>query len=1385
MKRKYIRKIAVWMLSISIMMVSTLVNPVTTYSVDIGNDVTNVHNVIYDGNGNDGGIVPTDTANYSENDSVKVEEAVYLTKNGYVCVGWNTKPDGTGTLYKPGTTFSMGKENVTLYAQWCEGVRYEAENATLYGATRENNVEGASGKSQVGSINNYGYYAMFTNIPAYSKVTIRYASMISGTISVYLNNDKIKNLSFSSTGNWGGEGNYKYVTFDVNIPSNAILRFEFDNGDAAINLDYIECYSPVPFQRYEAENATINGSNIETNKTNASGGGQVGNINQPDRNVEFTNLVSGNKVLFRYATTQTGTISIYKNNVHYQDLSFDSTGDWYGYDKYRIASMDIDINKGDSLKIQYDNGDAAINIDYIEVERQFTVDFNSNGGTNVASQKITPNSKTTIPIVPQKLGCTFENWYSDPQLTQVFDFNTLITEDKTLYAKWIINPKITLKTENIDGGTVNVTNTETVGENVYSAKSGTEIVLNAIPKLGYKFDGWYDANNNKVNSSSSWTFNLTDDVAYTAKFIPIPAAKDVRIDGIAKVGQQLTAYYTYEDADGDLEGASTFKWYRSDDDKGTGKSEIQGATDTTYTLTEDDEGKYISFEVLPKAQTGELEGEKAESGYTERVGYHVVTFNVDGGSIVESQSIKENEKAVKPTPDPTKQGYTFNSWYTDNTFTKEFDFETPITVATTVYAKWDINSYPVSFDVNDGSSVESQNITYNEKATKPQDPIRSGFTFAGWYTDRTFTKEFDFTIPITGATTIYANWKCMYFQLGSYKNQPILWRVLDVNDNGILLITDKIITQKAFDAAHSGTQGEGSTNVDQLGSSRWKDSCIRTWLNSDDTVVSYTYAPKAEAVYKNPYDTEKGFLTNFSETEKNVINTISNETEYTTSNKDITNDNVFLLSLDDLENTNYFANSNARIAKTTSNDKVDYWTRSALDTTNPYGCDTSGYIMNQAAFDGRVGVRPALYLKSEIFAPGNLKSCGDGTETNPYYLDVNTVTPKVTTNPVAGISLTYATVSGNVYSRGGADVTSNGFVYGTSENPTIGNTVGGGQKEAAITGDGTGEISQVKIDNLKQNTTYYVRAYATNSYGTSYGEEVKFTTQVNYTISGKITTGKGVGIPGIKINCVRDAGGAIETLTAITDANGNYSFTVRGGWNVEVTPQYPGGNCAFYPSKIDYTDVNENKIEDYIYNTPPTVTYITIEGTPEVGQTLKVDYNYEDADDDLEGSSLIQWYRYDVENDTWMEIEGATEKTYTLTGYDADTYIYCKITPIAETGYLKGRSASWGIEQRVVDPKCITANEYIVIDNFAYDIRSLFDNTSAGKEQQAEISAKLNNGSKIYYKLKGRLLKYVKGGSVGEELSDDDITYLKALRLNYHGSDNNYISKWDFMPHYD
>jgi|LSQX01.1.fsa_nt_gb hypothetical protein len=122
-----------------------------------------------------------------------------------------------------------------------------------------------------------------------------------------------------------------------------------------------------------------------------------------------------------------------------------------------------------------------------------------------------------------------------------------------------------------------------------------------------------------------------------------------------------------------------------------------------------------------------------------------------------------------------------------------------------------------------------------------------------------------------------------YVQLGKYNNHPIVWRVVGEGGNGdssLLLISDKVLTLKAFDAKiyHVNDFDYAHPNYSDLkGSNLWSTSSLRTWLNSTDSSVSWTYGdPPVEGNVKDgigAYDSEPGFLSsrNFTEAELSLL----------------------------------------------------------------------------------------------------------------------------------------------------------------------------------------------------------------------------------------------------------------------------------------------------------------------------------------------------------------------------------------------------------------------------------------------------------------------------------------------------------------------------------
>ena len=147
----------------------------------------------------------------------------------------------------------------------------------------------------------------------------------------------------------------------------------------------------------------------------------------------------------------------------------------------------------------------------------------------------------------------------------------------------------------------------------------------------------------------------------------------------------------------------------------------------------------------------------------------------------------------------------------------------------------------------------------------------------------------------------------------------------------------------------------------------------------------------------------------------------------------------------------------------------------------------------------------------------------------------NPISPLLTTNTVTDITQTAASSGGNVTSDGGAPVTVRGVCWSTSPNPSLANS-------HTTDGSGTGPFSSY-LTSLTQNTPYYVRAYATNSVGTSYGNQQSFTTLQTFTI------------PILTTNTVMDITQTTASSGGNVTSDGGAPITIRGVcWSTSPNP---------------------------------------------------------------------------------------------------------------------------------------------------------------------------------------------------------------------------------------
>ena len=151
--------------------------------------------------------------------------------------------------------------------------------------------------------------------------------------------------------------------------------------------------------------------------------------------------------------------------------------------------------------------------------------------------------------------------------------------------------------------------------------------------------------------------------------------------------------------------------------------------------------------------------------YAKWVKVNTVTFNSNGGSAVEPIKV-ESGSIIEAPSQPTKQGFKFVGWYKEATFTNKFNFDnTEINNDITLYAKWNA-VYTVTYNTNGGNEIEPTSVEVGKTYTLPEDPVKEGFRFAGWYTDEALTNAYVSTGEIGSNLTLFAKWTG-YRQVGT------------------------------------------------------------------------------------------------------------------------------------------------------------------------------------------------------------------------------------------------------------------------------------------------------------------------------------------------------------------------------------------------------------------------------------------------------------------------------------------------------------------------------------------------------------------------------------------------------------------------------------------
>ena len=275
----------------------------------------------------------------------------------------------------------------------------------------------------------------------------------------------------------------------------------------------------------------------------------------------------------------------------------------------------------------------------------YTVKFNSDGGTSVASQKVKPNEKVTEPEAITKYGFIFEGWYLN---NNKYDFTTPVTKNITLVAKWSEDATIKRYEVSFDSDGGSKVDKQRVIENE-KAKAPKEPT-----REGYKFLGWY-----------------LNDKAYDFK-------TKVTSDLILKAKWEKIIQWTV-----------TF-------DKNNGSSNETKVVNNGEKVTKPTNPTKSGYKFVAWLYNNEpfdfntpITKDMTLTANYAQLEQWTVTFDSNGGSSVTSQKVYDGSKATKPT-NPTRTDYDFVKWTLNG---NEYKFDTAVTKDITLVAEWKAKTY--------------------------------------------------------------------------------------------------------------------------------------------------------------------------------------------------------------------------------------------------------------------------------------------------------------------------------------------------------------------------------------------------------------------------------------------------------------------------------------------------------------------------------------------------------------------------------------------------------------------------------------------------------------------------------------------------------------------
>lgn len=410
-----------------------------------------------------------------------------------------------------------------------------------------------------------------------------------------------------------------------------------------------------------------------------------------------------------------------------------------------------------------------------------------------------------LAVEDKLIGLVFAGWYDDADCseTKKHDFSALVTAPFTLYAKWeeatlykMVSEHASAEDTNkydkfaIDfakaakkGDVISFRYRSTAPITFYSLRNGSNKWIYQQPQDSPLPEAFVE-----TKADDGWiyvVYTFSDAIAEQPKFSLHFGAKTYVIGDILEVqditlnGTMLSLKTGDDSADGVVstnankvsivEGGS-YPWTKQtvtfNTDGGTVIADASVDFGARVARPESDPEKadvdfinwYADAEFKTVFDFANTPITKATIIYARYGAPTLVTFNSNGGSAVESKTVPAGTPVSKPE-EPTKENKFFAGWFSDEDCTVPYDFSANVTEAITIHAKW-ADPVNLTYNLNYTGASDPTVVTVGKglALNAPKNPVRTGYYFAGWYTEDKGGTEVDFTASATEDKTLYAHW---------------------------------------------------------------------------------------------------------------------------------------------------------------------------------------------------------------------------------------------------------------------------------------------------------------------------------------------------------------------------------------------------------------------------------------------------------------------------------------------------------------------------------------------------------------------------------------------------------------------------------------------------